>query len=129
MKWWWILKVVKFTVLFVLFGTAMSYLLMTLWNWLMPQVFGLTILSFWQAAGLLLLSKLIFGFGGGWGHKGHYAGHWKQHGAAIWKEKMEEKLKTMSPEEREKLREEWKKRCGWKYQHYNEEQKNESQTN
>lgn len=127
MKRWWILKAAKMASLFVLFGAAMSYVMMTLWNWVMPAVFGLTIITYWQAVGILLLSKLLFGFGG-WRHKSHYAQHWKQHGGAMWKEKMEEKLKSMSPEEREKLREEWKKRCGWKYQHFDTEQKSEAQS-
>lgn len=127
MKRWWILKAVKMTLMLVLFGAAMSYLVMTLWNWVLPAVFGLATITYWQAVGILLLSKLLFGFGG-WGHKNHYASHWKQHGGAAWKEKMEEKLKSMSPEEREKLREEWKKRCGWKYQHFDSEQKSESQS-
>lgn len=121
MKRWWILKGIKMILLFLLIGAAMSYLVMTLWNWLMPVVFGLGIITFWQALGILLLAKLIFGFGrGGWGNHG---GHWKHHGAPVWKEKMEEKLKTMTPEEREKFREEWKRRCGWKYQHFEEEEK------
>lgn len=46
---------------FILFG----YLLMYLWNWLMPAIFGLTTITFWQAIGLCLLSKILFGgFGG-----------------------------------------------------------------
>ncbi|MBK9729956.1 MAG: hypothetical protein IPO83_01500 [Chitinophagaceae bacterium] len=128
MKRWWILKGIKMFFLFVLIGAAMTYLVMTLWNWLMPVVFGLSVITFWQALGILLLSKLIFGFGrGGWGHKGHYTQHWNNHRSSVWKEKMEEKLKTMSPEDREKFREEWKKRCGWKYQHFEDEKKSESQ--
>ncbi|KKX48300.1 hypothetical protein L950_0221860 [Sphingobacterium sp. IITKGP-BTPF85] len=30
-----------------------------LWNVLMPEIFGLKIISFWQAFGLLLLSKIL----------------------------------------------------------------------
>ena len=82
--------------------------MMLLWNWLMPNIFGLPTLTFWQAGGLLLLSKLIFGFGGGgWGrppkhrHKGH------------WRHKMREKWHNMSAEERAdykaKMKEKWGK--------------------
>lgn len=47
---------------FVLFG----YVIMYLWNWLMPAIFGLTTITFWQAIGICLLSKILFGgFGGG----------------------------------------------------------------
>jgi hypothetical protein len=34
---------------------------MLLWNWLMPTLFGLTTITFWQAAGIVLLARLIFG--------------------------------------------------------------------
>lgn len=33
---------------------------MALWNWLMPLIFGLTKLNFWQTAGVLLLSSILF---------------------------------------------------------------------
>ena len=51
----------------VVFGvfaaTAFTFGLMFLWNWLMPAIFGLTIITFWQALGLLILSKILFGKG------------------------------------------------------------------
>jgi hypothetical protein len=31
-----------------------------LWNWLMPTVFGLPHITFWQAVGLNLLSSILF---------------------------------------------------------------------
>ena len=34
-----------------------------LWNWLMPGLFGLPVIGFWQAVGLMALSWLLFG---GW---------------------------------------------------------------
>lgn len=43
--------------LILLFG----YITMRLWNWLMPEVFGLTTLSYWQALGILVLAKIFFG--------------------------------------------------------------------
>jgi len=56
-------------VFFILFGIAIAfligYLVMRLWNWLMPELFGLSIVSYWQAVGILILAKIIFGFGGG----------------------------------------------------------------
>ncbi len=42
--------------LLFLFG----WVVMLLWNWLMPGIFGLTTLSYWQAWGLLILSSLLF---------------------------------------------------------------------
>ena len=33
---------------------------MLLWNWLMPQIFGLPFIGFWQAVGLNILSSILF---------------------------------------------------------------------
>jgi hypothetical protein len=44
-----------------------------LWNLLMPAILGLPAISFWQALGLLLLSRLLFGRFGGWGRRLHKA--------------------------------------------------------
>ncbi len=40
----------------ILFGGP----LMILWNWLMPTIFGLTEITFWQACGLQLLATILF---------------------------------------------------------------------
>jgi len=44
--------------------TALAFLLglglMLLWNWLMPAVFGLPEVTYWQALGLLVLSHILF---------------------------------------------------------------------
>ena len=48
------------------FGVAV----MLLWNALMPQIFALPVLNYWQAAGLLILARLLFGGLGGPGHGG-----------------------------------------------------------
>jgi hypothetical protein len=39
---------------------------MLLWNWLMPVIFGLTVITYWQAFGIIILARLIFGQ---FGHK------------------------------------------------------------
>lgn len=33
----------------------------SLWNWLLPSLFGLPVVTFWQALGLLALSRILFG--------------------------------------------------------------------
>ncbi|MBD81015.1 MAG: hypothetical protein CL840_19005 [Crocinitomicaceae bacterium] len=58
--------IVAITGLAILFG----YILMSLWNWLMPMLFGLPVISYWQAVGLFILAKILFGFGGGSGSGG-----------------------------------------------------------
>jgi len=64
---WVILAIVAGTGLAILFG----FIIMWLWNWLMPMVFGLTTLTYWQAVGIFILAKILFGGHGG-GHKSHH---------------------------------------------------------
>jgi uncharacterized membrane protein YraQ (UPF0718 family) len=42
------------------FGLLIGYFAMLLWNWLMPAIFGLGLITYWQAVGLVILSKIIF---------------------------------------------------------------------
>lgn len=44
----------------ILVGLLTTLPLMWLWNWLMPEFFGLKELGFWQAMGLSLLSSILF---------------------------------------------------------------------
>jgi hypothetical protein len=108
MKTFWITKGIKIILLVAIVGAIMTYAVMLLWNWLMPLTFGASMINFWEAAGLLVLAKILFGFGRGWGG-GHWGGHHRHY---YWKKKMEERLKNMTPEERDKFRAEWKQRCG-----------------
>ena len=41
----------------VLFG--LGFIVMLLWNWLMPVIFGLTTITIWQSFGLILLSSFL----------------------------------------------------------------------
>ena len=61
--------------------SLVAALFMQLWNWLIPDLFNGPVLTYWQALGLLILSKLLFG---GMGHHKkhkHYSwkNHWKHH--------------------------------------------------
>jgi len=80
-------------------------LVMYLWNWLLPPLFGWHQITFWQALGLLVLCRILFG-----GFHGHGAG------GASWRRRMRERMaerwERMTPEEREKYRQEWRGRCG-----------------
>lgn len=91
-------KILGFIVLGVACVAAFGFAVMYLWNWLVPALFSGPVITFWQALGLLLLCKLLFGFphkdkDGDWGSK-----------RRKWKEKMKAKLEHMSPEEREKMK-------------------------
>lgn len=59
---------------FVILGIGLLFLfglvVMALWNWLMPEIFGLKTLSYWQAWGVLALSCILFGKIGGSGSGG-----------------------------------------------------------
>lgn len=51
-------------VLACVFGLLFGWLVELLWNWLMPAVFGLKVITFWQAFGLVILAKILLsGFG------------------------------------------------------------------
>ncbi|OIQ27252.1 MAG: hypothetical protein BM555_06155 [Crocinitomix sp. MedPE-SWsnd] len=53
-----------------------GFIVMTLWNGIMPEVFGLGILSIWQAIGLFILARFLFGRSKGFGRRRrrhHYA--------------------------------------------------------
>lgn len=64
-----VLGVVAIAGLAILFG----FVVMWLWNWLMPEIFGLPFLSYWQAVGLFILLKILIG-GCGSG-KGNHSKH------------------------------------------------------
>lgn len=72
---------------------VLSFMVMSLWNALLPGIFAVRAITFWQALGLLVLSKLLFG-----GFRPYGAGgrHWRRHMAERWNQ--------MTPEEREKFK-------------------------
>jgi len=60
-----VFKVIFIVILAIGLVFLMGYVVQYLWNWLMPELFGLPVIGYWKAIGILLLSKIIFGFGGG----------------------------------------------------------------
>lgn len=58
---WVILAAMGILALGILFG----FIIMWLWNWLMPTLFGLTTITYWQAVGLFILAKILIGGCGG----------------------------------------------------------------
>jgi len=108
MKKYWVFKIIKGIVFVSLAIFLFGYITMHLWNWLVPELFAGPLISFCQALGLLVLSKILFGgFGGSrWG-KG------RCHGSrGHWREKWESKMANMTPEEREKLKQGFYGKCG-----------------
>lgn len=77
---------------------------MLLWNWLAPALFGLRSVTFWQAIGLLALCRILFGgFGLGGGHR-HSRRRMEGRVRERVDERMRERWEQMTPEERERFR-------------------------
>ena len=97
-------RFLKFLVLAPLFIALVGFVVMSLWNTvLVPAVAGVSIIGFWQAIGLTILGKILFGgrFGG--------PGGWR--GRGPWAHNMKEKWAQMNPEEREKFKQQMRTRC------------------
>ena len=99
------LKKVLLIILFVFAVIVpLGFIVMVLWNNILATVLHVGVINFWQALGILLLSKILFGgFPGGWrrhDHRGHE-----------WRKEMLKKWKTMTPEEREKFKQDYRNRC------------------
>lgn len=97
-----LLGIIAVTGLAILFG----FIIMWLWNWLMPEIFGLTTLNYWQAVGVFILFKILLGgcnFGNDNSSKGsknecksksksdfskwkHYDNFWKEEGNKAYEE-------------------------------------------
>ena len=60
------------------FAFLFGFFVMLLWNWLMPTIFGLGVITYWQAWGLVLLAHLLFKIGGPREHFDHHDEFWKE---------------------------------------------------
>ena len=89
--------------LFIAIG---SYLVMYLWNWLLPGLFGWRTITFWQAFGLLVLCRILFGSHG-------WRGGPRSSMRERMRERMNERWQHMTPEQREKMRKRWAMACGF----------------
>src|ERR1700712_1778732 len=103
MKKFWFRKGLMFLVLFIAAIFIFGAIVMGLWNAILPAVLGVKAITFPQALGILLLSKILFG---GFGRRGGWNGR-RQH----WRNNTQEKWGSMTAEEREKFKAEWKNRC------------------
>src|SRR5580765_6734703 len=85
----------------VVFAWIGGELVMRLWNWLAPELFGLRQISFWQALGLLALCRILFGgfglSGGGPRSRSRERIHRRMG------ERMDARWEQMTPEERERF--------------------------
>jgi|AGTN01.1.fsa_nt_gi hypothetical protein len=117
-------KIVIGVIIAAVIALAVGALVMVLWNWLMPEIFGLGTITYWQGFGLaLLLRLLVGGFGEGHGsggrphsprrvHRGErfddvYEQWWESEGAQRFEQHMRqrEKKKSRKPGARNNLSE------------------------
>ena len=90
-------RIFKFIVGLIVAVSGFGLITMFLWNILMPGIFGIITINFWQAIGLLVLARVMFsGIGGG--HFMHMGGM-----MAGRKNFIREKWMKMTPEERRKF--------------------------
>ena len=92
-------RVIGFILMAIIGVLVFGNIVMWLWNALMPVIFHLPIITFPQALGLLVLSKILFSSFRG-GGPGRFRGA-----------RLREKWMDMTPEEREKFKQEWGRRC------------------
>ena len=99
MKKLWKLKIVFFICASIV---ALAAIVMWTWNWLVPDLFHGPLINFYQAIGLMVLSRILFRGFHGMGCRRMQSRRW-----GPWKEGWDK----MNPEQREKVRDLWKKRC------------------
>ncbi len=100
------LRFVFFPIIGIAFLFLVGFLVMQLWNYTLPSLFGIQTINLWQSIALFFLCKLLFGFGGG-GPK---------RGGPGWRRKIMRgrQFERMSEAEKERVREYMRRRsCGW----------------
>jgi hypothetical protein len=86
---------IAIAIAFVFFIFLGGLVVQWLWNWLLPDIFGLREVAFWEALGLLALSRILFGsFGGGGGHHRHGS---DRRGREWWKRRSERQQPAATP--------------------------------
>lgn len=111
----------------VIFVLIFGFLFKFLWNATIAAMFGLPVITYWQAIGLFILAKFLFGFGFGGAHSHHHHHgrdkrheHWK----GWWEHKPE---KDSEQEDDEMLQKYWEEEGRQAYDAYIESRKSERQ--
>ncbi len=92
------MKAIKIAIKIIVIVAVLSLVVMLLWNWLVPQLFGGPFITYLQSFGLLVLTKILLG---GFGR--HFEDIHRSRNRYFWK-RFEEKLEHMTPEEKEKYK-------------------------
>lgn len=95
----WKRKKLKFLLFILIMISVLPAVVMLIWNAVLPEVIGVNQINYWQALGILILSKILFG--------GFKPGRRRNHKPNKFKEKF------MGMDDKQKLafKEEWRKRC------------------
>lgn len=99
----------RFLLIFPSILALLTLIVMLLWNAVLSPALDVGTLTYWQAGGLLILCRILFGGfgGGGWKKPGQWRGGPPSERRGF---------KDMTPEERDRIRVEWKKRCAQRKQ-------------
>ena len=89
----------------IAFLALFTYVVMLLWNWLVPELFHGPLLTYWQTLGILVLSKILLT---GVGHRHKDSRPWRSrdhrwshsHPGSEWRKKFEEKMNGKTARER-----------------------------
>ena len=98
----------EFPFIIIIAVFLLGFIVMLLWNAILPQVLHTEKITYWQAVGLFVLSRILFfGFGGRRGGFSDKRPDMWRGGGMHWRQKW----MAMDDEQRAKFREEWKRRC------------------
>jgi len=112
MRTFFILKGLKFAFFAIVFVLLLGWATMTAWNYVIPGIFHLTAIDYWQALALVILSRILFWTGGGsWGRRHGYN---KEH----YRKMIENRMENLSPEQKEKVKMYWASKCGMGSRYY-----------
>ena len=92
---------VGITLMGVVAVAVLGFVVMSLWNWLLPAILGMKVITYWQAMGLLILSRILLG--------GFHRHH---HPSLHHRKQMFERWDRMTPEQRMKFRQGFRRNCG-----------------
>ena len=99
----WTVRLLQIAIFLLIIIAGFGQAVLQLWNLLMPDIFGLHPITFWQAVGLMGLSWILFGGLGMFRGRPLYS--------SPWRHRMAERLEQMDPEQRERLRQGLENRC------------------
>ena len=109
-KWKWIFLAPLAILALLLFIALGGEIVLQLWNWLLPPLFGWRQITFWQALGILVLCRILFG---GFGLHGGSRSTVRRRVADRMADRVGDRWDHMTPEERERFRQRLRERCGF----------------